>query len=232
MVQWGEWNALLGLYTAMLPPFGFLMRRDEALVSSHVAMIYGRLGEHQQSKSYFEQALTIQQQIGDLAGQAMTITNQGELLRLRGEYNQARQHFEQSLSLLKEHADEQLYCILLHNMGLIVQHEKDYDQALYYYTEALRLATAMKKQDYAGVILTNLGMLLYENNEYKEAMALMLAALHMREVAHDPSVPMFERFLVALEQKMGSEAYTMLCQEALEIQPLVFSRFAQSDARK
>lgn len=232
MVQWGEWNTLLGLYTGMLPPFGFLMRRDEALVSSHVAMIYGRLGEQQQSKSYFEQALTIQQQIGDVAGQAMTLTNQGELLRLRGEYHQARQNFEQSLSLLKEHADEQLYCILLHNMGLIVQHEKDYDQALYYYTEALRLATGMEKQDYSGMILTNLGMLLYENNEYKEAIALMLAALHMREIAHDPSVPMLERFLVALAQKMGSEAYTALCQEALEIQPLVFSRFAPSDARK
>src|SRR5207248_7560714 len=127
MVQWGEWNALLGLYMAMLPPFGFLMRLDEALVASHVAMIYGRLGEQQQSKSYFEQALTIQQQIGDLSGQAMTLINQGELLRLRGEYQQARQNFEHSLSSLKERPDDQLQCILMHNMGLIIQHEKDYD---------------------------------------------------------------------------------------------------------
>ncbi len=230
MVQWGAWNALLGLYTAMLPPLGSLAHRDEALVSSHVAMIYGRLGEHQQSKTYFEQALTIQQQIGDLSGQAMTLTNQGELLRVRGEYQQARQNFEQSLSLLKQHPDDQLQCILLHNMGLIVQHEKDYDKALYYYAEALRLATATGKQHYAGMILTNLGMLLYENNEYKEALALMLAALRMREMVHDPSVPMLERFLVALEQKMGSEAYNALCKEALEIQPLVFSRFAPPTA--
>jgi Tfp pilus assembly protein PilF len=117
-------------------------------------------------------------------------------------------------------------------MGLIVQHDKNYDQALDYYTEALRLATAMEKQHYAGMILTNLGMLLYENNEYKEALALMLAALRMREMVHDPSVPMLERFLVALEQKMGTEAYTTLCKEALEIQPLVFSRFAPADARQ
>ena len=232
MVQWGEWNALLGLYTAMLPPLGFLMRGDEALVSSHVAMIYGRLGEHQQSKGYFEQALTIQQQIEDLVGQVMTLTNQGELLRLRGEYRQGRQNFEQSLSLLKEHADDHLRCILSHNMGLILQHEKDYDQALHYYTEALRLATKMEKQDDAGMILTNLGMLLYENNEYKEAVALMLAALRIREMIHDPSVPTLERFLVALEQKMGSDAYTALCKEALEIQPQIFSRFALSGAQK
>ncbi len=231
MVQWGAWNALLGLYTAMLPPFGSLVRRDEALVASHVGMIYGRLGEHQQSKTYFEQALAIQQQIGDPTGQAMTLINQGELLRLRGEHQQARQNFEQSLSLLKENPDDQLQCILLHNMGLIVQRDREYDQALNYYTEALRLATAAGKQHYAGMILTNLGMLLYENNEYKEAMALMLAALRMREMVQDPSVPMLERFLVALEQKMGSEAYNALCKEALEIQPLVFSRFAPPAGR-
>lgn len=226
MVQWGAWNALLGLYTAMLPPFGSLIRRDEALVASHVAMIYGRLGEPQQSKTYFEQALTIQQQIGDLFGQAMTLTNQGELLRLRGEYQQARQNFEHSQSLLKEYPDDQLQCILLHNIGLIVQHEKEYNQALHYYTEALRLATITGKQHFAGMILSNLGMLLYEQNEHKEALALMLAALRMRQMIHDPSVPMLERFLVALEQKMGSEAYNVLCKEALEIQPRVFSRFA------
>lgn len=69
-------------------------------------------------------------------------------------------------------------------------------------------------------------MLLYENNEYKEALALMLASLRMREVVHDPTVPTLERFLVALEQKMGSEAYTTLCKEALEIQSQVFARFA------
>ena len=232
MIQWGEWNALLGLYTAMLPPLGFLMRRDEALVSSHVAMIYGRLGEHQQSKSYFEQALTIQQQIGDLSGQAMTLTNQGELLRSRGEYHQARQNFEQSLALLKEYTDDQIQCILFHNMGLIFQYEKNSEQALYYYTEALRLATAMEKQDYAGMILTNLGMLLYENNEYKEGLALMLAALRMRDLVHDPSVLTLERFLVALEQKMGAEAYSALCKQALEIQPQVFSRFAPPNTQK
>jgi tetratricopeptide (TPR) repeat protein len=226
MIQWGAWNTLLGLYIALLPPFGSLAHRDEALVASHVAMIYGRFGEHQQSKTYFEQALTLQQQIGDLLGQAMTLTNQGELLRLRGEYQQARQNFEYALSLLKENANEQLHCILLHNMGLITQYEKDYNQASAYYTEALRLATATSKQDYAGVILTNLGMLLYEKNEHKEALALMLASLRMREVVHDPTVPTLERFLVALEQKMGSEAYTTLCKEALEIQSQVFSRFA------
>jgi hypothetical protein len=39
MVQWGAWNTLIGLYAGLLPPFGVLLRRDEALVSSHVALL-------------------------------------------------------------------------------------------------------------------------------------------------------------------------------------------------
>ncbi len=62
MVQWGAWNTLIGLYTGLLPPFGMLVRRDELLVYSHVGMLYGRMGEYQQSQSYFEQALSMQRQ--------------------------------------------------------------------------------------------------------------------------------------------------------------------------
>jgi tetratricopeptide (TPR) repeat protein len=226
MVQHGTWNALLGLFTALLPPLGVLLRRDEGLVAGHVALLYGRLGEHQQSKSYFEQALSAQRQVNDALGEAMTLTNQGELLRLQGDFEQARQNFTRALGLLDKRPDDQLRCILLHNQGLLAQQDHDYDRALYYFMEALQLASHLGKQQYTGAILTNMGMLLYEHDEHKEAMALLLAALRLREEAHDPSLPLLERFLVALEQKMGHEAYIQLCQEALTMQPLVFERFA------
>ena len=232
MVQWGAWNTLIGLYTAMLPPVGVLLRRDEGLVSSHIAMLYGRLGEYKQSQSYFEQALTAQRQIADTAGEAMTLTNQGEILRMQGEYEQARTNFARALTLEKQRPSTQLRCILLHNLGLIAHYEKDYHQALQFYTEALQLASNLHKQQYAGMILTNLGMLLYEQQEHKEGLALLLASLRLRQESQDPGVPMLERFLVALKQKMGTEAYITACKEALEIQPEVFSRFAPSDMRQ
>ena len=232
MVQWGAWNTLIGLYTAMLPPFGSLSQKDQGLVNSHVAMLYGRTGEPQQSKAYFEQALTIQHQIGDAHGEASTLTNQGELLRIRGDFEQARTNFERALALNTQHQDSDLRCILLHNLGLLANQRKDQEQALHYYIEALTLAHSLRKQHYIGMILTNMGMLLYEQHQQKEALALLLTALKLRQILKDPTASRLERFLVAIEQKMGSDIYKRACAEALKMQPEVFARFTPLDIQQ
>ncbi len=235
MVQWGAWNTLVGLYTDLLPPFGVLLRRDEALVSNHLGMLYGRMGEYQQSQAYFEQALAIQRQIGDRQGEATTLANQGELYRIRGEHTLARENFERALFLNEEKEEKQdllLRCILLHNLGLLHQSEKHYTQAFDYYLESLRLVNDLKGQHNKGMILTNLGMLLYEQGKYREGIAILLAALRIRQTVQDSTAIMLEMFLHALEQKMGADAYAQLCQSALEVQPEVLSRFMPLDMRQ
>lgn len=232
MVQWGAWNTLIGLYTAMLPPFGTLRPIDEGLVASQVSMLYGRIGEYQQSKTYFDQAITLQHEIGNKHGEAVTLTNHGELLRIHGDYKQARQHFETALSLIVQSPDPQLKSVIYHNLGLLSQQGRDYTQAYTNYTKALTLATQIEQQHYAGIILTNLGMLLYEEHHYQEALAVIFSSLQIRQSLQDPTTSLLERFLVAIEQKMGSEKYTQLCIEALQIQPQVLARFLSSDMRQ
>jgi tetratricopeptide (TPR) repeat protein len=231
LLDWGTWNTLLGLYIGLLPPIGVLTQKDEGLVASHVATLYGRIGEYQQSKNYFEQALKAQRECGDRQGEAMTLTNQGEIMRLRGEHEQARVSFERAMSLEQE-PDSNLRCVILHNMGLIAQHENSYEQAIQCYTEALRLAAELGKQEYMGVILTNLGMALYQNHEYREGLSLLLTAFQIREAVGDPSLPLLERFLVALEQKVGHERYVLFCQEAMAMQGQVLARFKPADVQE
>jgi tetratricopeptide (TPR) repeat protein len=231
MVQWGAWNALLGLYTSLLPPVGSLYKRDEALICSHVSMLYGRLGMKKLCQSYFEQALTIQREIGDIQGEAATLGNQAELLRMQGEFDKARIHFEQVLSLAQQQDDLRLQCVMLHNLGLIYHSMKDYKQAFSYYLEALRLGYNLREQHSRGMILTNMGMLLYEEGLQKEAMAVLLSALQHRRGLQDPTVILLENFLDAVEQRMGAEAYAHLCQDALGIQHHVFARFGNADMR-
>ncbi len=232
MVQWGAWNTLIGLYTGLLPPFGMLVRRDELLVYSHIGMLYGRMGEYQQSQSYFEQALAIQRQVGDYQGEATIRVNQGELYRLRGEYDQAQSNFEQALGLIEENQDPQLRCILLHNLGLLYQSKKSYLQARTYYLEALRLASTLPGQYNKGLILTNLGLLLYEQGEHLEGVALLLIALHVRQELQDQTATTLVAFLQALKQRMGQAAYDQMCKEAVKKQPQVLSRFVPVDMRQ
>jgi tetratricopeptide (TPR) repeat protein len=228
LLTWGSWNTLLGLFIGFLPPLGMLTHKDEGLVASHVAMLYGRIGEYQQSQKYFEQALNAHRAVRDYRGEAMTLTNQGEILRLHGEHKQARMNFERAMSLEKE-PDDNLRCVILHNLALIAQYDNDYPQAIQCYTESLRLAVELDKQEYAGIILTNLGMTLYQNKEYREGLSLLLAALQIRGEIGDPSTSLLERFLVALEQKIGHENYAQLCQEATGMQSEVLARFMPPD---
>ena len=225
MVQWGAWNTLIGLYTAMLPPFGHLQRADEGMVASHVGMLYGRIGEHQQSKVYFDQALHIQRQIGDHYGEAVTLANQGELLRVRGERQTAQQSFETALTLLGTTEDQALHCVIVHNLGLLAQQSHDYNQAHQRYNEAVQLALQAQRPDYTGMIMTNLGMLLYEQHHYQEGLAVLFDALSTRQHLQDPTVTLLERFLIAIEQKMGSDQYTQLSKEAMQIQSQVLADF-------
>ncbi len=232
MVSWGMWNVLIGLYTAMLPPFGVLLKQDEGLVASNMGMLYGRLGEYQQSQRYFNQALQLQRQIGDENAEAITLTNEGELLRTWGKLAEAHEHFTRALELSEINADQHIRCVIGHNLGLLAHQEHEYQQALQHYTQALQLANVLQRDDYQGLILTNIGLLLYEQGQHHEALALLFASCNLRQHLHDPTVTMLERFLMAIEQKIGHERYAQACQEALNIQNDVLSRFLLTDMRQ
>lgn len=232
MVQWGAWHTLIGLYTALLPPCGSVRRGDEGTIACHLGTLYGRLGEHAQSQAYYEMALAIQREIGDLRGEATTLINQGESLRTRGEWKMAHANFTQALSLNQRLQAPYLQCIVLHNLGLLYQDLKEYDDSLNYYHASLQLAYSLNLREKSGTmsynlgtILTNLGMLLYAMKCQHEAIAILLAALNLRQEILDPTVSSLQQFLAAIEGKMGTAAYAQLCQNALNIQQQVLAYF-------
>lgn len=237
MVQWRAWDTLIQLYSAMLPPPGVLTRHDEALLASSLGMLYGRLGNYEESHNYFEQALANQREIGDQHGEVISLLNQGEIFRNENAWTQARSNFEQALFLNRQLQDILLESVLLHNLGLVCHGEKDYQQALRYYLESFQLMNNLKTPDLqdpykGGMILTNIGMLLYEQGQQAEALATLLLALQIRQSIQDPTINSLETFLRALEQKMGPEAFAQLYQTAQDMQQEVFSRLLAANMRQ
>jgi tetratricopeptide (TPR) repeat protein len=214
LMQWGAWNTLIRLYMAIVPPAGIVTRHDEALICSHLGVLYGRLGDYPQCAYHYQQALATQREINDLHGQAITLINQGELLRGAGHVQAARTNFEQADQILAQKPDMRLQSVLLHNMGLLAQNEKEYQQAFHYYLQSLKLARNLDEPYNQGIILTNMGMLFFEQGRLPESLALLQYAWQVRQKAQDPTVDMLARFLDALEQKMGPEAFAQLRQEA------------------
>ncbi len=236
LVRWGAWRTLITLYITLVPPLGMLDRHDVGLIFSHLAMLYGRLGNVQQSQTYAEQALAIQRETEDTYGEATTLANQGELCRIRGEHEQAHMLFEKAMILSRQQPDQQrqqeieLQCILLHNMGMLYYDSRDFNPALSCYLQALRLSYTLRNQYYKGTILTNLGMLLFQQGQQREGVALLLAALQLRKMLHDPNVVILERFFAALEQRFGTQSYMSLCQAAQGTDEQVLARLMQVPA--
>jgi tetratricopeptide (TPR) repeat protein len=215
MMHWGAWNTLVQLYTAMVPPLGVVTRRDEGQIFSQLGLLYGRLGNYEQSMFYFEQALATEEEIGDRQGEGMTLANQGEILRIMGQTQQARTTFERALLLNRQEYSAHLECVVLHNLGLLHQNEKNYQQAWNYYQQALNLAQSLQERANVGIILTNIGMLLFDQGQVQESLALLLPALRIRQSIQDKTTSSLLLFLETLEQMMGHEAFARLRQEAL-----------------
>ena len=211
LTRWEMWHTLIRLYEMMLPPVGSLHRRTEGLVHGALGALYGCLGEHEQSRSYYASALAIQSEIGDRQGEALILTNQGETLRNLGDLDLARKHFEQAMHLAQPQENPELACVLLHNMALLTQQRGEYQQSISYFLQALHTAQQIKDHAREGMILTNLGLLLCEQQRYAEGLALLLPALQIRR---DPGTTALVAFLEQLEQRMGAGAFVSLRQAA------------------
>ncbi len=214
LLRWEVWHTLIRLYEMMLPPTGSLIRRDEGLVCSALAMIYSRMGEFEQSRTYYTSALAIQRDMNDRQSEAITLTNQGEFLRTLGDQELARQNFEQALALIEPQTNPALACVLAHNMALLTQYQHDYQQSLRYFVQSLQLARQSQDWEREGLILTNIGLFLCEQQRYQDGLALLLPALQMRHARNDPRTVTLIAFLNKLEQRMGNAAFTSLRQAA------------------
>jgi tetratricopeptide (TPR) repeat protein len=222
MTTWGAWNTLINLYSDMLPPTGVLTRRDEGLVYNHLGLLYERLGNHQRSYTYYEQALTLQRKIGDMQGEATSLTNEGKLFRMLGASARARINFEQARQLNKTLQNPQVEIVAQHNLGLIYYAEKNYASALRCYQDALQLA---EREHYdQSTILTNIGVLLFEQGYQTEALAIMLHVLKAHERLQAATIDFITSFTETLKNTQGPQVFAQMCQAALSMQERVIAR--------
>jgi tetratricopeptide (TPR) repeat protein len=224
MVQWGAWSTLISLYLNILPPNGVVTRRDEGLICNHLGLVFDRLGNQRQSYAYYDRALAVQRQVRDHHGAAMTLTNQGELLRSQGQLQLAHANFEQARALNATLHDSLLESVLLQNLGLLHHAVKDYPRALHFYQEALRFAQSLEEPYNKGMILTNIGVLWYEQGYYPESLALLQAVLQDRRSLQFATVDYIESFLDTLEQRLGPEGFARLRQAARAVKKDVLAR--------
>ena len=122
-----------------------------------LGILYGQTGSYKKSLEYFEKALKIAQEIGDLRGEGATLGNLGLTYYYWGKMERAIDYCEQALSISKEIGDLRGEGAALGNLGLAYAALGKVERAIDYYESALAIAQDIDDRHVEGTTLGNLG---------------------------------------------------------------------------
>jgi predicted ATPase/DNA-binding SARP family transcriptional activator len=99
-----------------------------------------RRGDWAAARTYYEDALSIQRQLGGMWGVAQLLNNLGEVARCEGDYRRAARFYEQSLASFRALGSTSGdIARSIHNLGYVAHAQGDEEQARARFTESLRL---------------------------------------------------------------------------------------------
>ena len=81
--------------------------------------MYDGLGDRQRALDYFEQALPILREVGDRAGEAVTLNNIGAVYDGLGDRQRALEYYGQALPIMREVGDRAGEAATLNNIGAV-----------------------------------------------------------------------------------------------------------------
>lgn len=165
----GEAYRYVGAYTQALQILELALRvpgerSDRAQALNAVGDVYFDLGQYEQSKDYYEQALALRLSTGDRFGVARVQNNLGRVYGELGKFSQSLEFYQQSLNLVNSLGDEVGKVNTLNNLGLIYIQTGDNDRALSYLQQALSNNNIGRVQT-----LNNLGYLYRKLGKYPQS---------------------------------------------------------------
>jgi CHAT domain-containing protein/tetratricopeptide (TPR) repeat protein len=160
-------------------------RREAGIDLINLGEAYRALSQYAQAISSYEQARTIQREVGDRAGEGRTLTDLGEAYQAQSQYAQAIDCYQQALELQRAVGDQAGAGTTLNNLGGVYDALSQYAQAIDCYQQALELQRAVGDQAGAGTTLNNLGGVYDALSQYARAISYYEQALVMRREAGD-----------------------------------------------
>ena len=119
--------------------------------------MYRGLGELQRALEYFGQALPIAREVGDRAGEAVTLNNIGGVYHGLGEPRRALEYYGQALPIAREVGDRAGEAVTLSNIGGVYHGLGEPRRALEYYGQALPIAREVGDRAGEAATLNNIG---------------------------------------------------------------------------
>ncbi|MEH1833580.1 MAG: tetratricopeptide repeat protein [Nostoc sp.] len=144
----------------------------KAAIIHNLGVLKANRGEIEEAITFYQQSLALNEQIGDVQGQALTLNSLGLLKDNRGETEEAIAHYEQSLTLREQIGDVQGQAVTLHNLGMTKARSGKIEEAITLYQQSLALSEQIGDVQLKAATLSNLAHLKGNRGEIEEAITL------------------------------------------------------------
>jgi len=124
---------------------------------------------YEESKAYFEEALIIHREVGDLRGELSALNNLGHLLQNLGEPKNAVDLYKDGLAICQKIGDRLAEGVLLTNLGNMTAESGEYRQAQVWLEQACAIREEVKDEEGIGMVLPLLGDALRMQGKYSAA---------------------------------------------------------------
>ncbi|HZY43346.1 MAG TPA: tetratricopeptide repeat protein, partial [Anaerolineae bacterium] len=152
-----------------------------AQLLSNVGQIARMQGDYAHAQTVLEQALAIQQQLNDEAGQCRSLEQLAILAGSHGDYTRARDLLEDMLEKRRLLGDERAVVITMNNLAIATRRLKDFMRAGQLYAECAALSRTLNDQRSLARALYGLGEVRVELDDYAEGLRYFRESLKIRQ---------------------------------------------------
>ena len=168
-----------------------------------MASVYGRIGQPTQALALYEQALPIMREVGNRAGEAITLNNMALVYGDIGQPTQALALYEQALPIRREVGDRAGEATTLNNMASVYGRIGQPTQALALYEQALPITHEVGNRAGEATTLSNMAVFLYTDLKCKEdamlSMGQAIQVLQQTGLTHDAAGGTLEQYETLLQ---------------------------------
>ncbi|MHB1224966.1 MAG: tetratricopeptide repeat protein, partial [Gemmatimonadaceae bacterium] len=157
---------------------------------NEMAWAFMTLGEYDAAVSHARAGQRMAERVGDLRGQARSLSNQGSMAQRRGDPEYAVELFARALEIQRALGDQGEVANSLNNLGFVHSTDlADYGRALSEHLEALTIRERTGDRRAIALSLNNLGIVYGRLRQYDRALEYFVRALAIRrELELPPSV--------------------------------------------
>jgi tetratricopeptide (TPR) repeat protein len=150
-------------------------RRCQAAYLSSLGSAYRDVGQVKTGMKYYRQALKLYRDLGDAAGEGLTLGRLGITYRLLGQTESAIEHLRQGLTLAQQADNPHAREMHLSNLGIVYRQLGQLETAVDYLRQALDIARARQDKRGEAINLGNLG------DAYRDSRQSEAAVQHYRQ---------------------------------------------------